>query len=141
MTSVPPPSPRKPAIAEPSAPPTGSPDDHPDWRLWMAPAAVVLGLALGEVAVIIVDVIGSAAGSSFAHPTPAVNIIGNVVVDLAFVAAALYLAATRPPLLASDFGFCRVSWRRGVIAFVSAGVGYYGLTAIYAQIFKLHGQD
>jgi CAAX protease family protein len=142
MTSVPPPTPAsEPAIADRPGPATGPSDDQPDWKLWMVPAAIVLGLALGEVAVIIVDVIGSAAGSSFAHPTPAVNIIGNVVVDLAFVAAALYFAATRPPLRASDFGFNRVSWRRGVIAFVSAGVGYYGLTAVYAQIFKLHGQD
>jgi membrane protease YdiL (CAAX protease family) len=107
----------------------------------MAPAAILLGLALGEVAVIFVDVIGAAAGSSFAHPSPAVNIVGNVVVDLAFVGAALYLAATRPPLRAADFGFRRIPWRTGVIAFVSAGVGYYVLTAIYAQIFKLHGQD
>jgi uncharacterized protein len=141
MKSVPPPTPApEPAVAG-SAPASGPPDDQPDWRLWMAPAAIVLGLALGEVAVIIVDVIGSAAGSSFAHPTPAVNIIGNVVVDLAFVGAALYFAATRPPLRASDFGFRRVSWRRGVTAFVAGGVGYYGLTAVYAQIFTLHGQD
>jgi membrane protease YdiL (CAAX protease family) len=140
MTSIPPPRPvPEPEIVDP--PPARPPEDLPDWRLWMAPAAIVLGLALGEVAVIIVDVIGSAAGSSFAHPTPAVSIIGNVVVDLAFVVSALYFAASRPPLRAADFGFRRVSWRRGVIAFVSAGVGYYGLTAVYAQIFKLHGQD
>jgi uncharacterized protein len=140
MTSVPPPRPApEPEIIKPRPP--QPPADQPDWRLWMAPAAIVLALALGEVAVIIVNVIGAAAGSSFTHPSPAVNIIGNVVVDLAFVVAALYFAASRPPLRAADFGFRRVSWRRGLLAFVSAGVGYYGLTAVYAQIFKLHGQD
>ena len=66
--------------------------------MWMAPAAIVLGLALGELAVIFVDGIGAAAGSTFTHPTPAVNIIGNVVVDLAFVVAAVYLARTRGPV-------------------------------------------
>jgi hypothetical protein len=67
----------------------GRADDVPDWRMWMAPAAIVLGLAVGEMAVIFVDAIGAAAGSSFTHPTPAVNIIGNVVVDLSFVLAAI----------------------------------------------------
>jgi membrane protease YdiL (CAAX protease family) len=140
MTSVPPPRPApEPEIVEPR--PVGPRQDQPDWKLWMAPAAIVLGLALGEVAVIFVDVIGAAAGSSFTHPSPAVNIIGNVVVDLAFVGAAVYFAASRPPLRVADFGFRRVSVPRGIIAFVSAGAGYYGLTAVYAQIFKLHGHD
>lgn len=109
--------------------------------MWMAPAAIVLGLALGEMAVIFIDAIGAAAGSSFTHPTPAVNIIGNVVVDLAFVAAALYLARMRGPVTAADFGFRRIPLRRGFAAFMLGGIGYYGLTAVYAQLFKLHGQD
>jgi membrane protease YdiL (CAAX protease family) len=109
--------------------------------MWMAPAAIVLGLALGEMAVIFVDAIGAVAGSSFTHPTPAVNIIGNVVVDLSFVAAAIYLARMRGPVDPADFGFRRVSLRRGFAAFMIGGVSYYGLTAAYAQIFKLHGQD
>src|SRR5436305_13840792 len=99
MTSIPPPRP-VPETETVDAPPARPPEDLPDWRLWMAPAAIVLGLALGEVAVIIVDVLGSAAGSSFAHPSPAVSIIGNVVVDLAYVVAALFFPAPRPPLLA-----------------------------------------
>jgi membrane protease YdiL (CAAX protease family) len=141
MTSIPPPQPApEPATAD-GAEANAPPEDEPDWRIWMVPAAIVMGLALGELAVIIVDVIGAAAGSSFAHPSPAVSIVGNVVVDLAFVAAALYFASTRPPMRASDFGFRRVGLRRGAIAVVSAGVGYYGLTAVYAEIFKLHGQD
>ena len=109
--------------------------------MWMAPAAIVLGLALGELAVIFVDAVGAAAGSSFTHPTPAVNIVGNVVVDLAFVAAAVYLARLRGAVRPVDFGFRRVSLRRGFAAFMIAGVGYYGLTAVYAQLIKLHGQD
>ena len=109
--------------------------------MWMAPAAIVLGLALGELAVIFVDAVGAAAGSSFTHPTPAVNIVGNVVVDLSFVAAAVYLAHLRGAVRPVDFGFRRVSLRRGFAAFMIAGVGYYGLTAVYAQLIKLHGQD
>src|SRR5438067_13376847 len=98
MTSIPPPRP----VTEPEtvdAPQARPAEDQPDWRLWMAPAAIVLGLALGEVAVINVDVIGSAAGSSFAHPTPADRITRNVGVDLPVGAPALYFAAAPPPLL------------------------------------------
>src|SRR5947208_6740957 len=132
------------ASTAPPVVPTRRPDagdDIPDWRMWMAPAAIALGLALGEFAVIVVDVVGAAAGASFTHPPPAVNIVGNVVVDLAFVVAALYLARLRGPLRSADFGFRRVSLRRGITAIVLAGIGYYGLTAIYASLFQLHGQD
>ena len=53
----------------------------------MAPAAVVLGLGLGQVAVIVVNVIGEAVGgSTLRHPSPAVSLISDVVFDLAFVA-------------------------------------------------------
>jgi membrane protease YdiL (CAAX protease family) len=141
MSSIPPPAPVPPASPTSAVRPVGRADDVPDWRMWMAPAAIVLGLAVGEMAVIFVDAIGAAAGSSFTHPTPAVNIIGNVVVDLSFVLAAIYLARLRGPVGPADFGFRRVSLRKGFAAFMLGGVSYYGLTAIYAQIFTLHGQD
>ncbi len=115
--------------------------DEPPWRIWMAPAAIVLGLALGQFAVIVVDVIGQAAGSSFSHPTPAISLVSDLVVDLAFVAAAVYFAALRGRLRAADFGFRRARPGRAIGAFVLAGIGYYLLTAAYVAIFKLHGQD
>jgi CAAX protease family protein len=140
MTSIPPPE------ASPSRQPSPPEDDElrddePNWRIWMAPAAVVLGLVVGEVAIIFVNAIGSAAGSSFAHPTPAVTIIGNIVVDLSFVVAALYVVYLRGRPRASDFGFRPVSLRRGIAAFLLAGGGYYLVTAAYAGLFKLHKQD
>ena len=147
MTSVPPPAPPpapSPASPEPSlAPPseTATRERESHWRLWMAPAAIVLGLVLGQIAVLVVDVIGAAAGSSFSHPTPAVSIVGNVVVDLAFVAAAVYLARVGGPVRPADFGFRRISFGRGLGAAVAAAIGYYVLTAIYAGLLGLHGQD
>jgi uncharacterized protein len=147
MTSVPPPAPPpapSPASPEsPLAPPseTAAREREPNWRLWMAPAAIVLGLVLGQVAVLVVDVIGAAAGSSFSHPTPAVSIVGNVVVDLAFVAAAVYLAHVGGPVRPADFGFRRISFARGLGAAVAAAIGYYVLTAVYAGLLGLHGQD
>jgi hypothetical protein len=107
----------------------------------MAPAALVTGLAGGVFASSVVAVIGHSAGSSLSHPSPAVSLTGDLVFDLAFVAAALYFSAVRGRPRASDFGFTRVSPRRAVGAVVSAGVAYYVLTAIYAAVFKLHGSD
>ncbi len=115
--------------------------DEPPWRLWTAPAAVLLGLAIGQVAVIVIEIIGHSAGSSLTHPTPAVTIISDVVVDLSFVAAAVYFASLRARPTPADFGFRRISIRLGVSAFLIAGVGYYTVTAAYAAIFNLHGKD
>ncbi len=113
MPSLPPPEiTRSPAA---SGPGRVNEPAFPPWRLWMAPAAVLLGLALGQVGVIIVNAIGQAAGgSSFTHPSPAVSIIGDVVADLAFVAAAIYLAAIQRHARPRDFGFRRTRASRAV---------------------------
>jgi membrane protease YdiL (CAAX protease family) len=107
----------------------------------MAPAAVLLGLVVGQVAVIIVEVVGHTAGSSLTHPTPAVSIVSDVVVDLAFVAAAVYFTSLHQRATPADFGFRRISLGLGIAAFVLAGIGYYAVTALYADLFNLHGQE
>jgi membrane protease YdiL (CAAX protease family) len=93
------------------------------------------------VVTILIDVAASAGGSSLAHPSPAVTIVGDIVFDLAFVAAALYFAARESRPQARDFGFRRVGLRLGLGAAVLAAIMYYGLTAVYASLFKLHGTD
>jgi membrane protease YdiL (CAAX protease family) len=140
MPSVPPPQAATEAPPPAAVPPRDAPDELP-WKLWVAPAAIVLGLALGQVAVIIIEIIGQAAGSSVSHPTPAVSIISDVAFDLAFVAAALYFAAMHGRPSAAEFGFRRIRFRLGVAAFVLAGAGYYVVTAGYSALFKLHGSD
>jgi uncharacterized protein len=122
-------------------PPPERSDDVPPWKIWMAPAAIALGLALGELGVILVDAIGTSGGSSFAHPSPAVSIISDVLVDLAFVAAAVYFASLVGRPRAADFGFRTTPVRLGIAAFLLAGAGYYAVTWAYAAIFKLHGSD
>jgi membrane protease YdiL (CAAX protease family) len=115
--------------------------DLPPWQIWTAPAAIVLGLALGVLGSIVVEIAGTAGGSSLAHPSPAVTIISDVAFDLAFVAAAVYFAVLQAHALPADFGFRAVRVRTAVTAVVAAGVGYYAVTAIWASIFKLHGTD
>lgn len=134
-----------PPIAGPERPPPASDAsraaDLAPWPVWTAPAAIAFGLGLGAVATILVDVAAQAGGSSLNHPTPAVSIVGNIVFDLAFVAAALYLASRTGRPRPRDFGFRRVGLRRGLGAAGLAVIAYYGLTAVYASIFRLHGHD
>jgi hypothetical protein len=115
--------------------------DVPPWPLWTVPAAIVLGLGLGTVATILVELVGAAGGSSLGHPSPAVTIAGDVVFDLSFVAAALYFAFLGRRASLADFGFRRAGIRRAVSAFVLAVIGYYMVTAIYGAIFHLRGKD
>lgn len=115
--------------------------DEPPWSPWTAPAAVVLGFALGVFSSLVVAIIASAGGTPLGHPTPAVSIIGDIMFDLSFVAAAFYLASTQGRPRPADFGFRGTPVRFAVKAFLAAGFGYYALTAVYAAVFQLHGQD
>jgi CAAX protease family protein len=114
---------------------------RPSWPLWTAPAAVVLGLVLGSLGTIIVDVAATAGGSSLSKPGPAANIIADIVFDLCFVAAALWLASLRGRAAPADFGFRPVRPSTAVAAVVIAAIGYYGLTAAYSALVHLHGTD
>jgi membrane protease YdiL (CAAX protease family) len=98
---------------------------------------VVLGLMFGALATIIVDLLAN----SGSHPGPAVTVMSDIVFDLGFVVAALILVSQRGRPRPADFGYRPVSWSLGIGAFVTAAVGYYGLTAIYSALLGLHGSD
>lgn len=115
--------------------------DVAPWPMWTVPAAIVLGLGIGTVGTILVEVAGAVGGSTLAHPSPAVNIAGDVVFDLSFVVAALYFAFQGAAARLTDFGFRPVAPKRAVSAFVLAVISYYGLTSIYGAIFHLQGKD
>jgi uncharacterized protein len=137
MTSVP-----RPTIAPDD--PGGSapaPADDSGWAVWMAPAAVALGLGLGLISTIIIEIIGHAGGSSLTHPSPAVSLVADLFFDLSFVVAALYFARMRGPLRPSDFGFRRTPLGLGAGVMIAGGLGYYVVTYVYAALFSLHGSD
>jgi membrane protease YdiL (CAAX protease family) len=138
MSSVPPPETWQPP---PDAPLPDSDSDGPPWPLWLAPAGIVLGLAVGIFSTLLVDLIGSSGSSQVSNPSPAVSIIGDIVFDLGFVLAALYLVNMVRRPSPADFGYRFIPFRRGVIAFVSAAVGYYVVTTGYAALVKFHGTD
>lgn len=113
----------------------------PPWRWWAAPAAVVLGLALGAIGDLMVSIVGAAAGSSVSHPGPAVNIVGSIVFDFGFVAAAIYVAWQLGAMRPVEFGFrraplVRVLW---MLPFVAAV--YFLGTAWYANALHLTGRE
>jgi membrane protease YdiL (CAAX protease family) len=143
MPTVPPPE------TSPAAPPAGKPphgpDDHsgdtPQWPLWFAPLAVALGFGLGIIASIFVDVAARAGGRSASNPTAAESLIGDLLFDLAFVAAAVYLAFLRGRPRPQDFGYRRPHIFDGVAGVVAAGIAYYLVTDIYASVLSLRGKD
>jgi CAAX protease family protein len=116
-------------------------DDRPAWPLWIAPAGLVLGFMLATFGTIVVDVIAHARGASLSSPGPAANIISDIVFDLCFVAAALWLTRWQGRVRAADFGYRRIPLVTGVVAVVLGAIGYYGVTAIYAVLIKTNQTD
>jgi membrane protease YdiL (CAAX protease family) len=132
MESVPPPS------TAPAATANGREPTAPPWRLWIAPAAVVLGLFGGTV---LVEVLYALVGTNLSHPSPAASIAGDLVFDLSFVAAAIYFAATQSRPRPADFGFVRPPLKRAAIVTALAAAAYYLATLIYGAIVTIHGSD
>src|SRR5438270_1591124 len=147
MSSFPPPNAlERPSDADPdpqpAAPEPASDRDEVPWPVWTAPAGVVLGLVLGVLAGVLVDAFAQAGGARPGHPGPAATIAADILFDIGFVAAALYLASRGGRAVrAADFGFRRISVALGIGAFFAAGIGYYVITAVYASLIGLHGTD
>ena len=142
MPSVPPPQVSSSGPASPPAPepePKRDRSDEVPWPTWTVPAAFAIGLVVGVLATAAVAGIGRAAGSN--ADAPGVNIAGDIVFDLSFVVAALYLAGLHRRVKPSDFGYRRVGLGLSIGAFLTAGVSYYVLTALYQAIFGLHGNE
>jgi membrane protease YdiL (CAAX protease family) len=93
------------------------------------------------VATVLVELFAQAGGSSLSHPSPAVSIVADIVFDLGFVAAALYVASLRGRPRALDFGFWWPGLRVTIKAVLIAGIGYYVVTELYASAIHLHGTD
>ena len=129
--------------------PTGvagaSPDSLDPMRrrapLWIAPAAVVLGLFASIFVTLAVEIAGSAFGSPLSKPTPAVNLTADYMFDFAFVAAALYFALLSGRMGLADLGYRRIPWRTGAGALALAAVSYYAVTSLYSSLLALKGSD
>ena len=125
--------------AAPPAPPRD--DDRPSWPLWIAPAGIVLGFTLATFGTIVVDAIAHSRGASLSNPGPAANIIADIVFDLCFVAAGLWLTLWQGRARPVDFGYRRIRPVTGIVAVVLGAIGYYGVTAIYAVVVRTNQTD
>ena len=116
-------------------------DTFGPWPWWVGPAGIALGLALGVMGDLGVGIVGAVAGASLTHPPPAVNIVGSVVFDLGFVAAAVYVASRLGVLQLAQFGFRRAPLVRVLWMLPAVAVVYYVGTALYASALSLHGRE
>jgi membrane protease YdiL (CAAX protease family) len=147
MPSIPPPDTQS-QLREPDGqPPSPPPEDRdgvadvPPWPAWTAPAAIAGGFVLGLVMSLIVGIGAKAGGSSLSNPSPAVSLLADLAFDASFVAAALYFARLAVGVRASDFGFRAVRWSTAAGGVVAAAIGYYVISAIYASVLNLHGNE
>jgi membrane protease YdiL (CAAX protease family) len=96
-----------------------------------------MGLAVGLFASVFVGIAARAGGSSITNPTPAVALVSDFLFDAGLVVVALYLAALHGRPRPSDFGYRKVAPGFAVGAFFAAGLGYYAVSAAYAQLVHL----
>ena len=143
VPTVPPPPATAPAGGPPPpVEPSRRDSDEPSWPLWTVVAAIPLGLALGFLtSSIIVGVIAAAGHYNLNHLPAGLNLTADVLFDLGFVAAALYVVKVAGGVRLADFGFRRIPIATAVGAIVLAAVAYYALTAIYASALHFHGNE
>jgi CAAX protease family protein len=139
-SSIPPPSfgvaPELPEGVERPPKPGG-----PPWKPWMAWAALVAAFAGALVGALVIGVIGSAAGSSFAHPSPAVNISATIVQDLAFVGAALLFASISGRPLPEQFGLRPTAFWPAAGWMAAAFAAFYVFTLVWVSILGVSPDD
>lgn len=139
MSSVPPPLRSANGVAAHGR--EASPDPSLPWRWWAVPAAIALGLVAGSAGDLVVSIIGAATGASTSHPPPAVNIAGDIVFDVGFVVAAIYVASLLGPLRPSEFGFRRAPLGRVLWMLPLVAAVYFIGTGIYGSLLGLHGRE
>lgn len=134
MSSVPPPLPELPALADGDMPPAGPPpetggdDAQPGWAPWMAPVALLVAFAFALMGAVVVGIVATVFGGDFGDPSPAANIAATVLQDVAFVAAALLFASRAGRVLPAQFGLRATRlWR---------AVGWAALTMLAFYVFS-----
>jgi membrane protease YdiL (CAAX protease family) len=111
------------------------------WKPWMAWAALVAAFGGALMGALIIGVIGSAAGSSFSHPSPAVNISATIVQDLSFIGAALLFASISARPLPEQFGLRPTAFWPAVGWMAVAFAAFYVFTLIWVAILGVSPDD
>jgi membrane protease YdiL (CAAX protease family) len=118
-----------------------SPPELQQWKPWMAWAALVAAFAGALMGALVIGVIGSAAGSSFSDPSPAVSISATIVQDLSFVGAALLFAGIVSRPLPEQFGLRRTPFWPAVGWIAAAFAAFYLFTLVWVAILGVSPDD
>jgi uncharacterized protein len=111
------------------------------WKPWMAWAALVAAFGGALMGALIIGVIGSAAGSSFADPSPAVSISATIVQDLSFIGAALLFANISARPRPEQFGLRPTRFWPAVGWMAAAFAAFYVFTLIWVSILGVSPDD
>ena len=103
--------------------------------------ALVAGFAATLLGVLVVGVIGSAAGASVSHPPPSIQIIDTVVQDGSLVFAAVMFARSFGRATPADFGLRPVAWRPALKVIVVAGLAFFGFLFVWSAALHLHDKE
>jgi membrane protease YdiL (CAAX protease family) len=115
--------------------------ETPLWKPWMALAALVAAFGGALFGALIIGVIGSAAGSSFADPSPAVSISSTIVQDLSFIGAALLFANISARPLPEQFGLRPTRFWPAVGWMAAAFAAFYAFTLVWVAILGVSPDD
>jgi uncharacterized protein len=115
--------------------------ESPRWKPWMAWAALVAAFGGALFGALVIGVIGSAAGSSFAHPSPAVSISSTIVQDLSFIGAALLFANISARPLPEQFGLRPTRFWPAVGWMAAAFAAFYAFTLVWVAILGVSPDD
>jgi membrane protease YdiL (CAAX protease family) len=114
---------------------------EPRWRAWMAPAALLAGLAGALVGGGVVYLIAAAFGASTDNPPASVNLVGTFVQDACLVVAAISFArlARRPSPAQFGLRLPRLKTAAGAVAV--AWVAFFAFTAVWVAAVNVHQKD
>ncbi len=137
MSSVPPP----PRFVAPAPRPPSAPDAETNWQPWAGIVALLGAFFAAILLQFVVLAVGSAFGSSFDDPSPAVSIVSLLVQDLCFVGAALFFARSAGPISPAMFGLRRTRFWPAVGITVGLFVGYVVFNALYVTLIGADTAD
>jgi membrane protease YdiL (CAAX protease family) len=115
--------------------------ESPRWKPWTAWAALVAAFGGALMGALIIGVIGSAAGSSFTDPSPAVSISATIVQDLSFIGAALLFASMAGRPLPEQFGLRPTRFWPAVGWIAAAFAAFYVFTLVWVAILGVSPDD
>ena len=115
--------------------------ESPRWKPWTAWAALVAAFGGALMGALIIGVIGSAAGSSFTDPSPAVSISATIVQDLSFIGAALLFANISARPLPEQFGLRPTRFWPAVGWIAVAFAAFYVVTLVWVAILGVSPDD